>query len=134
MRYRTSLPVAVLVMLVMLAGGIAGQTRKSRAKKRRTSQTTVAKESVPPPVEIPASVPTPTPTPAAQTPEDGVRRVTPAEAREAVEKGKAIIVDVRGEESYNAGHVKGAHLIPLNDILARISELPRDKMIITYCS
>ncbi|MDT5060538.1 MAG: hypothetical protein QOH63_997 [Acidobacteriota bacterium] len=137
MRYRTSLPVAVLVMLVMLAGGVAAQTRKSGAKKRntrRTSQTTVAKESIPPPVEIPASVPTPTPTPAVQTPADGVRRVTPAEAREAVEKGKAIIVDVRGEESYNAGHVKGAHLIPLNDILARISELPRDKMIITYCS
>jgi rhodanese-related sulfurtransferase len=69
-----------------------------------------------------------------QTPEDGVRRITPAEAREALEKGKAIIVDVRGEDSYNAGHVKGARLIPLNDILARITELPRDKMIITYCS
>ena len=94
----------------------------------------VAKESVPPPapVELPASVPTPTP--ALQTQGDGVRRITPAEAREAFEKGKAIIVDVRGEDAYNAGHVKGARLIPLNDILARITELPRDKMIITYCS
>jgi hypothetical protein len=137
MRYRTSLSVAVLVMLVMLAGGIAGQTRKSRAKKRharRTSQTTMVKESVPSPVEIPARVLTPPPVSAMPTSEDGVRRITPAEASEAVEKGKAIIVDVRGEESYNAGHVKGARLIPVNDILARISELPRDKMIITYCS
>lgn len=138
MRYRTSLPVAVLAMLVMLAGGIAGQTRKSRAKKRHTrsstSQTTVVKESIPPPVEIPASVPIPPPVSALPTPEDGVRRITPAEAREAVEKGKAVIVDVRGEESYNAGHVKGARLISLNDISAHISELPRDKMIITYCS
>ena len=145
MRHRTLWSVAVLVMLVMLTGGLAaaGQTRKSRAKKRharRVSQTTgasqvmVAKESVPPPapVELPASVPTPTP--ALQTQGDGVRRITPAEAREAFEKGKAIIVDVRGEDAYNAGHVKGARLIPLNDILARITELPRDKMIITYCS
>ena len=65
---------------------------------------------------------------------DGVRRVTPQEAREMVEKGKAIIVDVRGEDSYKAGHVKGARLIPINEVESRIKELPRDKMIITYCS
>ena len=146
MRHRTLWSVAVLVMLVMLTGGLAaGQTRRSRAKKRharrvsqttRASQTTVAKESgaSSAPVELPASVPAQTPTPAMQTQGDGVRRIAPAEAREALEKGKAIIVDVRGEDAYNAGHVKGARLIPLNDILARIAELPRDKMIITYCS
>jgi predicted sulfurtransferase len=65
---------------------------------------------------------------------DGVRRITPAEAREAVAQGKAIIIDVRGEESYNAGHVKGARWIPADKIDARLGELPRDKMIITYCS
>ena len=65
---------------------------------------------------------------------DGVRRITPAEARAAVEKGKALIVDVRGEDSYNAGHIKGARWINLNDIGSRTAELPRDKMIITYCS
>jgi hypothetical protein len=41
---------------------------------------------------------------AGQAQGDGVRRITPAEAREAVAQGKAIIVDVRGEDSYNAGH------------------------------
>jgi 3-mercaptopyruvate sulfurtransferase SseA len=65
---------------------------------------------------------------------DGVRRITPAEAREAVETGKAIVVDVRGEDSYNAGHVKGARSIPLDAIGSRTGELPRNKMIITYCS
>jgi 3-mercaptopyruvate sulfurtransferase SseA len=69
-----------------------------------------------------------------QTQSDGVRRITPAEARAAALQGKAIIVDVRGEDSYNAGHIKGARWINLNDIGARASELPRDKMIITYCS
>lgn len=71
---------------------------------------------------------------AGQTQGDGVRRITPAEAREAVAQGKAIIIDVRGEESYNAGHVKGARWINLNDVGSRTGELPRDKMIITYCS
>ena len=65
---------------------------------------------------------------------DGVRRITPAEAREAFAQGKAIIVDVRGESSYNAGHVKGARWIIVDEIGSRASELPRDKMIITYCS
>jgi 3-mercaptopyruvate sulfurtransferase SseA len=71
---------------------------------------------------------------AGQAQGDGVRRITPAEAREAVASGKAIIVDVRGEDSYNAGHIKGARWINLNDIGSRTGELPRGKMIITYCS
>ena len=70
----------------------------------------------------------------AQESGDGVRRVTPAEARAAVEKGQAVIVDVRPAESFKAGHVKGALSIPLGDIEARTGELPRGKMIITYCS
>jgi rhodanese-related sulfurtransferase len=71
---------------------------------------------------------------AGQSQSDGVRRITPAQAREAVASGKAIIVDVRGEDSYNAGHIKGARWINLNDIGSRTRELPRNKMIITYCS
>jgi len=65
---------------------------------------------------------------------DGVRRITPAEARQALDSGKAIIIDVRDESSYKAGHAKGALLIPVTEIEARVKELPRDKMIITYCS
>lgn len=66
--------------------------------------------------------------------DDGVRRITPEEARAAVEKGKAIIIDVRALESYNIGHVKGSRSIPVSEIEDRAGELPRDKMIITYCS
>ena len=70
--------------------------------------------------------------PAQATTDDGVPRITVAEAREALEKGKAIIVDVRSESSYRIGHVLGALWMP--DIAQRTKELPRDKMIITYCS
>ena len=70
----------------------------------------------------------------ARPPDDGVRRVTPAEALAAVEKGQAVIVDVRGEDSFKAGHIKGALWIPVGDIASRAGELPRGKMIITYCS
>ena len=124
MRSLISLLIAALFVLAALPGGVAGQSRKSRAKaraSRRTSQT---------PVTVPAPVPIPTTEPQS----DGVRRITIVDARAAVEKGRAIVVDVRNQESYNAGHVKGARSIPLNDIASRVLELPRDKMIITYCS
>jgi 3-mercaptopyruvate sulfurtransferase SseA len=76
------------------------------------------------------------PSPAAQAspPADGVRRVTTAELREALDKGTAVVVDVRSDEQYKAGHVKGALHIPEAEIASRSSELPRDKMIVTYCS
>lgn len=127
MRYRILLSVAVLIVLVALTGGVAGQTKKAKAKKRSThrARQTGASQNV----TIPTALPVPP-----QTEADGVRRITPQEARKAVESGRAIIVDVRGEESYKAGHARGARWIPLNDIGARSGELPRDKMIITYCS
>ena len=65
---------------------------------------------------------------------DGARRITPDELREALKKGKAILIDVRGAESYKAGHIKGARLIPANEIGSRLNELPKDKLIATYCS
>lgn len=67
-------------------------------------------------------------------PGDGVRRITPAEVREALARGEAVIVDVRGPNAYEDGHIRGALSIPYAEVLSRTSELPRDKMIITYCS
>jgi predicted sulfurtransferase len=72
--------------------------------------------------------------PLAQTSGDGVRRIAPAEVRELLKKGTAILVDVRGDDSYKAGHIRGALLIPAAEIGERAGELPRDKMIVTYCS
>ena len=69
----------------------------------------------------------------AQESGDSVRRISPAELREALKKG-AILIDVSNEESYSAGHIKGARLIPVGDIGSRIRELPKNKLIATYCS
>jgi 3-mercaptopyruvate sulfurtransferase SseA len=80
------------------------------------------------------------PTPVQQAPQqppapaDGVRRVTVDELRAALEKGSAVVVDVRGEDQYKAGHIKGALWIPGDQIANRAKELPKDKLIVTYCS
>lgn len=72
--------------------------------------------------------------PAATAPTDNARRITVAEAKDELATNKAIIIDVRNEASYNAGHVRGAKLIPVGELANHLGELPKDKLIITYCS
>lgn len=66
--------------------------------------------------------------------QDGARRVTTAELDAMLKKGEAFVVDVRNQESYDMGHIPNARLIPAGEILNHVNELPRDKMIVTYCS
>jgi predicted sulfurtransferase len=74
-------------------------------------------------------------TPAKPAPQnDGVRRVTPVELRDALAKGEAIVWDVRNEATFKDGHIKGARLVPVNEVLSKAGELPHDKLIVTYCS
>lgn len=111
MRFLTSRLMAMVLGLLILTTGFAGQGGGGAAKKPEQKS----------------------PTPPAQTePKDGVLRVTAVEAHDAFEKGKAIIVDVRSESSYRVGHIQGALWMP--DVASRTKELPRDKMIIFYCS
>ena len=65
---------------------------------------------------------------------DGARRITPADLRQLLKKGDAVVIDVRGEDAYKAGHVRGAKNIPFAQIADRVAELPPDKLIATYCS
>jgi len=62
------------------------------------------------------------------------RRISAEEARQAVAKGEAVLVDVRAKESYDREHAKGALSIPLSDLGSRMGELPKDKLVITYCT
>ena len=65
---------------------------------------------------------------------DGVRRVTTVELHDMLAKNQAFVVDVRTEQSYKQGHIRGAKLIPVADVLQKSGELPKDKLIVTYCS
>lgn len=77
-------------------------------------------------------------TPAAQAaPADPVAeapRISAADAKKAVDAGKAVLVDVRSAMSYQQEHPKGAISMPTHEMAKRMSELPKDKQIITYCT
>jgi 3-mercaptopyruvate sulfurtransferase SseA len=76
----------------------------------------------------------PSPAHVAQQPNDNVRRVTTAELDDLMKQGKVVVVDVRSKDAYDRAHITGAKLIPVTQIAERYKELPRDKMIVTYCS
>jgi 3-mercaptopyruvate sulfurtransferase SseA len=65
---------------------------------------------------------------------DGVRRVTVTELKGLLEKDQAIVIDVRTQEAYNSAHVRGARLIPEADVANHAGEMPKNKLIVTYCS
>ena len=81
--------------------------------------------------QAPASVEATTP----QEPElAAVPRTQLAAAKEEVDKGSVLVIDVRDVDSYIAGHIPGALQIPLARIEGEVNYLPRDKPILTYCT
>ena len=65
---------------------------------------------------------------------DGIPRITPQELLGDLRRRKAILVDVRSLDAYKEGHIKGAISLPIDQVEARLQELPRGKLIATYCS
>ncbi len=61
-----------------------------------------------------------------------VERATGAQARELVSAG-ATLLDVRSQEEFDARHLDGATLIPVDQLGGRIAEVPRDHPVVVYC-
>lgn len=122
------------VWATLFLAAIAGVGCNSNSNSnQRVSNAPVTPASVPT-----ASVPSNVPSAAPQAPEtihaDGVRRITTVELRDLLAKGEALVIDVRTETSFNQGHIPGARLIPVEDVLAQSKSLPKNKLIVTYCS
>jgi 3-mercaptopyruvate sulfurtransferase SseA len=67
-------------------------------------------------------------------PAGDARRITQEDLRAAMEKGTVAVFDVRDKASYEAGHIKGAKLVPWGEVEHRLGEFPKDKLIVTYCA
>jgi rhodanese-related sulfurtransferase len=50
-----------------------------------------------------------------------------------VDEAEAFVLDVRSREEYEAGHVEGAYLIPVDELRDRLDEVPRDRPVLAYC-
>ena len=115
---------AAAIASTFVAGLAAAQMKVPAQQQPQTSTSPVQ-------IVMPGAQPT---GPATDQSLDAARRIPREEAVKLVKENKAIFVDVRSKESYDASHIKGAVSIPLSEIPARMGELPKNKMIITYCA
>ncbi|SDS20039.1 Rhodanese-related sulfurtransferase [Brevibacterium siliguriense] len=61
-------------------------------------------------------------------PDGGVPVIAPAEVTSSM-----YIIDVRPLDEYQEGHFPGAVSVPLDQLIDRIDEIPKDKEIAVYC-
>lgn len=47
--------------------------------------------------------------------------------------GEVVVLDVRPSREYAAGHIPGAVSIPIDELAARLAELPADIEVVAYC-
>lgn len=50
-----------------------------------------------------------------------------------VTEGRAVVLDVRPSEEFDAGHFPGAISIPLAELRERLRQLPSEQQIVAYC-
>ena len=64
---------------------------------------------------------------------DEVETIGRTELLERLREGDVVLVDVRPEEEFAAGHIEGARSIPLEELERRLAELPPDQEVVAYC-
>jgi rhodanese-related sulfurtransferase len=58
--------------------------------------------------------------------------ITPRRASELAQSG-ALLIDVRRDYEWEAGHIAGARNVEMNDLTSRAESFPRDEAIVFYC-
>jgi rhodanese-related sulfurtransferase len=64
---------------------------------------------------------------------DGVEQVSALELERRLARGEVVVLDVRPEPEYRAGHIAGARSAPLPQLASLVSDLPRRREIVAYC-
>jgi rhodanese-related sulfurtransferase len=59
--------------------------------------------------------------------------VDATELMERLSEGSVVVLDVRPEKEYRAGHIPGALSVPLDALEAALQTLPREREVVAYC-
>lgn len=62
-----------------------------------------------------------------------LRTMTRDQLRKRLRDGDVVVLDVRPEPEYAAGHIRGAISIPVQDLKSRLGEIPGGADIVAYC-
>jgi rhodanese-related sulfurtransferase len=64
---------------------------------------------------------------------EGVEHVSASELQERLARGDVVVLDVRPELEYRAGHIPGAQSVPVDALASLAPKLPRRREIVAYC-
>jgi len=64
---------------------------------------------------------------------DEVEAIGRDELIKRLANGDVVLIDVRPEEEFAAGHIEGARSIPIDELERRLAELPADREVVAYC-
>jgi rhodanese-related sulfurtransferase len=64
---------------------------------------------------------------------DEVEQLSAAELARRLARDQVVLLDVRPEREYRAGHIAGARSAPLDELPDLLSKLPRRREIVAYC-
>jgi rhodanese-related sulfurtransferase len=62
-----------------------------------------------------------------------LRTITRDDLRARLRDGDVVVVDVRPETEYAAGHIRGAVSIPITDLKSRLGHIPDGTDVVAYC-
>ena len=63
----------------------------------------------------------------------GLEQISRAELLQRLDEGDVIVIDVRPEREYAAGHIAGALSIPIDQLAQQVRALRTDVEIVVYC-
>ena len=64
---------------------------------------------------------------------DGVEQLSAEELAQRLARDQVVLLDVRPEPEYRAGHIAGARSAPLAELPSLLQRLPRRREIVAYC-
>ena len=64
---------------------------------------------------------------------DGVEVIGRDELAARLERGEVLVLDVRPEAEYTAGHIPGARSVPIGELRRHLRALPKDATVVAYC-
>ena len=59
--------------------------------------------------------------------------VTPERAKELLDRGEAVVVDVREPYEREAGHIEGSRHVELERVASQAATLPKDQPVVFQC-
>jgi rhodanese-related sulfurtransferase/predicted transcriptional regulator len=64
---------------------------------------------------------------------DAVEAIDRGELVKRLASGDVVLIDVRPEDEFAAGHIEGARSVPLDELERRLGDLPADREVVAYC-